>query len=573
MARGGTGEVFRALARGADGVEQAIAIKRILPMPAGSSALTERFVARASMMTRLAHPNIVKVLDFGVSVDGDFYLMCELVQGTDLGRLCKGIWARGESVPVPVALYLAAEVLKGLGHAHERSAAEGQLLVHQDVSPGNVIVSSTGAVKIADFGVAIALRGDAQDDVTRRDVVGKPSYMPPEQFDGHSIDARADVFSLGVVLFQTLTGSRPFSGTSAATRMAAARDGQLLKARELRGEVSEELEALLARALAPRRDDRFPNARAMLEAIEELRDAASMTHAPDDLAHLVAAVLREPPESRSTARPAPGPTLGSTLGLPSEPIEDDDLVGCELIRSGALDPFTLHIPERRNADVDALDWNAPLPSPSRPFSSGPPPSSERSTDARSPLFEGETLDPLVHGAPAPLLLVAGRELTPLEPDDAPRLPPSPGASRAPVGGVRQRLLAAALALTVLAALALVGLRTGQRGAAGAEVARFAQPLIAAAVQAAVHRSSVGPTAAARAAALPASAPQCEGDVRIEAAQAWRVAGGPAEVGAPGRYRWPCGSFSLRATSGADPSRTTEVSVTVARDGTAVVDLR
>jgi eukaryotic-like serine/threonine-protein kinase len=575
MARGGMGEVFRALAFATEGVEQPVAIKRIVPMHAGgSSGLTELFVARASMMTRLAHPNIVEVLDFGVGEDGDFYLIFELVHGTDLGRLCKGLWALGESVPVPVALYIAAEVLKGLGHAHERSEAEGQLLVHRDVSPGNVIISSAGAVKIADFGVAIATRDETE--AAGRDLVGKPSYMAPEQFDGEEVDARADIFSMGVVLFQTLTGSRPFPGSSAATRMAAARDGQLLKASELRPEVSEELEALLGRALAARREDRFQDARAMLAAIEALRDTSPACDASGELAQRVTAILREPPESRSGAPPAP------------DPAEDVDLVGCELTRNGAIDPFTLRVIEHRDdldgaqgAGAAVLDWDAPPPAPVGPFSSAPPSSaasSVSSPSARPPLLESETLEPLVHGSPASSRPTAERDPVAPAVGDGHRRPPS---VRAPTARGKQRLLGTALGVAALGALALAGLRTGGRGATGADGAASdgaasARPVVAAAVRASLARSA-GSTAAtesvaAKAVAQP-TAPPCEGDVQLDAAQAWRVSGGPAEVQAPGRYRWPCGSFSLQATSGGEPSRTTQVSVTVTGGGTAVVELR
>ncbi|WP_437916966.1 serine/threonine-protein kinase [Sorangium sp. So ce302] len=479
MARGGMGEVFRAVALGPDGEEVPVAIKRIVPMHAGSDDLRQLFIAEASMMTRLKHPNIDEVLDFGVDEAGDFYLVLELVSGTDLGRLCKGLWARGESVPVPIALFVAAQVLEGLGYAHERSAAEGRLMVHRDVSPGNVLISLSGAVKIADFGVAIATRGDV-GDAARRDLVGKPSYMPPEQFDGERVDARADVFALGVVLFQMLTGTRPFPGSSAASRMAAAREGQMLRASELRPEVSPALEAILSRALAPRRDDRFPDARAMLEAIEALREAGHEIGAPEDLGALVSAALKESPESRP-----PGPHT------PELPEDEDDLEGGELTRADADSPFTLRATRRPGPSsqvlggeaeaLDALDGiDAALPAPSSaPVSGGfhvvAPASGEESS-----------IDPLQASS-----LRGAVSLTPRPRDEA--RPPSsaPGAVLPPAGATRQRLLAGAIACAALAGIAVASVRVGRGGPSAASPAavqravRAVQPQITAAVQAAL----------------------------------------------------------------------------------------
>ncbi|AUX43251.1 uncharacterized protein SOCE26_046950 [Sorangium cellulosum] len=554
MARGGTGEVFRAVALGPDGAEVPVAIKRIVPMHAGSDDLRRLFLAEASVMTRLVHPNIDQVLDFGSDEGGDFYVVLEFVSGTDLGRLCRWFWAHGEVIPVPVALYVASEVLKGLGYAHERSAAEGRLIVHRDVSPGNVLISQAGAVKIADFGVAIATRGEA-GDAARRDLVGKPSYMPPEQFDGEQVDARADLFALGVVLFQMLTGERPFSGTSATTRMAAAREGQLQRASELRPEVSPALEALLARALAPRREDRFPDARAMLEAIEALREAGHEIGAPEELAALVAAALKEPPESRPASPP------------PSD-LPDDGLEGCELTHAGAAGSFTLRVTRRtgwpspalEGDDLGALDpASAGLPEPpSSPMSGG--------FHAVAPASGEEgSLDPLL----GPAAKVASER-----PRDEPRPPLSASGAAIPVAGAkRQRLLAAAIACAALAGIAVASVRVSRGRLSGAHPA-------AALRASAVVRPAIG--AAARAAMLPLQrpappasdppAPTCEGTLQVDAGEAWRVSGGPAEVRAPGQYRWPCGSFTLRATSEVEPSRTQQLSVTVSDAVPAVVHL-
>ena len=192
------GEVFRAVAVGESGFEKPVVIKRILPAHLGRDDLAELFIAEAKLMTRLAHPNIVEVLDFGRGESGDYFLVLELVDGVDLARLHRGITARTERFPVALALYIAAQVLRGLHHAHAKSAGEGGWLVHRDVSPGNVLLSTAGEVKVADFGVALIARPDAEERSPRaRLLVGKPQYMASEQYDGADVDPRADLFSVG----------------------------------------------------------------------------------------------------------------------------------------------------------------------------------------------------------------------------------------------------------------------------------------------------------------------------------------------------------------------------------------
>jgi serine/threonine-protein kinase len=502
LARGGMGEVFRAVAVGPDDDPRPVVLKRLIPVDAGRRDLADLFLAEAAVMTRLVHENIAKVLDFGVGEDGDYYLVMELVHGMDLGRLCRWLWSRGEQLPVPVALHIAAEALRGLAHAHARSAAEGGLIVHRDISPGNVLLSAAGEVKIADFGVALAApdpedgSGEGGAGGRRALLVGKPDYMSPEQFDGEPVDGRADLFSLGVVLFEMLTGARPMQGASARERMDAARAGRRARAVDLRPEVGAGVEAILARALAPRPEDRFPDAEAMARAIEALREEGPPVAAGEALADLVAAAMREAPESAPVAR---------LSGLTAE--------------SGRAEGD----PEGRESSSDAGEGrDAGEARPSlRPRVSGASSTSVRSVRSVRPGAEGRP--PQRSGAWAALALPAVAAVTWL-------LSVSVGGVDAMGGGPR---LAAA------------------------------SPQLLA--------------AAARLQAPPPPPPppneRCDGEVLLHASHDWRVSGGPAEVQAPGRYRWPCGSFTLQATSKADPAERRQVAVTVSPGGEAVVDLR
>jgi len=360
LAQGGMGEVFRAAAMGEHGFEKPVVVKRILPAHAGRGDLADLFVAEAKLMTRLAHPNIVEVYDFGRGDHRDYYLVLELVDGVDLGRLIRAFAARGEPFPIPLALFVTAQVLRGLHHAHTRLEGEGVTIVHRDVSPGNVLLSTEGEVKVADFGVALM----ARDMDGGGSIAGKPGYMAPEQFEGRTVDARADVFSVGVVLHQLLAGSLPFQGDTAEAQQEAVRRGVRPALHELRADVGEVIEAIAATALNPLPGERFPSARAMAQAIEGLRDEGRRIASADDLAEEVrAAKQRLPVDGRRV------------IALGSAPPEPGAEAAGELTRTGgAGGAFTLRFPvralatkqqdegaTRRERDVSADRYAAPEP--------------------------------------------------------------------------------------------------------------------------------------------------------------------------------------------------------------------
>ncbi len=557
LAQGGMGEVFRAVAVGESGFEKPVVIKRILPEHASRSDFAALFIAEAKLMTRLAHPNIVGVLDFGRGERGDSFLVLELVDGLDLGRLLRAHEQRGERFPVALALYVVAQVLRGLHHAHARPASEGGGLVHRDISPGNVLLSREGEVKIADFGVALARGEEAPTRVddrggsegrgtSRRGLVGKPAYMAPEQYDGAEVDPGADIFSAGVLLFQLLTGRLPFEGADEEARQDAAHRGDFGRARDLRAEISAEIDGILRRALAPRRGDRYPDARAMAQAIEALRDAGQRLADRDDVADAVRAA--------SASLPAHGRKVISLSASSPEPEEQ------ELTRTGGpggVGSFTLRVTERSGMTLlDAAPpepMSAPAPAPLPAPASAPEP----------PRIDGDSLvvpldRPLVTGArallAAALALAAVALFVLLRPAsthvDAP-LPPAPLASiAAPVASIPAQPPAdlAPAPPSAIAAPAASPMRAPPR-ATSAPVASIAAPV-----------------------ELPPPA-VCTGGVRIASSGSWTVSGGPQTVQSPGVYTWRCGTFSLQAVSRADAAQRKQASVTVRAGGTALVDLR
>ena len=205
---GGMAEVFRANVIGAEGFSRPVAIKRVLPEHSANSVFADMFISEARITSRLIHPNVVNVLDFDRDEQGRLFLVMEMVEGVDLRKLFK-------SGPVPhaVLIYVLIEMLRGLGYAHALASDQGKPLgiVHRDVSPDNVLISWDGTVKVSDFGIAKAY---AATGATRSGILkGKIIYMSPEQANTENLDGRADLFSVGMLLYRALVGRMPFDET------------------------------------------------------------------------------------------------------------------------------------------------------------------------------------------------------------------------------------------------------------------------------------------------------------------------------------------------------------------------
>ncbi len=255
---GGMAEVFLARSFGAEGLEKQVVIKRIRPENAQNPRFVSMFIDEAKIAVSLNHPNVVQVYEFG-RVDQDFYLAMEYVEGTDLARLQSATEARDEAFPVADAIYLGIEVAKGLDYAHRKNDAFGRPLniVHRDVSPQNILISRDGGVKLLDFGIAKATGvGDGESEIK-----GKFSYMSPEQARGDAVDGRSDIFSLGIVLWETLSGETLFPYTTAAETMRLVKNAVVPDIVAIRPDVGVELGEILKVALSLRPEDRFATAR------------------------------------------------------------------------------------------------------------------------------------------------------------------------------------------------------------------------------------------------------------------------------------------------------------------------
>ncbi len=283
LASGGMGQVF--LARtGQEGFEKLVVLKRILPHLVEDEEFFTMFQDEAKITMRLNHPNIAQIFEFGEE-RGIHYLVMEYIAGEDVRRLSKRVAAAGQTLPLGVILRIIADAAAGLDYAHKGRDSKGVPLglVHRDVSPQNVLVGFDGAVKLIDFGVAKAA-GRAQHTATGI-LKGKFPYMSPEQAEGLEVDARSDIFALGIVLWELLTNKRLFKGDTDVMTQRLVKLCQVPPPSQLDPSLPPELDALVLKALAKKVDDRFVDAGAFRLALEEF---AMRNAIPASSAHLVA---------------------------------------------------------------------------------------------------------------------------------------------------------------------------------------------------------------------------------------------------------------------------------------------
>ena len=269
IATGGMAEVYLARRAGPHGFQKIVAVKRILPQLARDHDFVAMFVDEARVCARLGHPNIVQVFDFGEH-DGELYMAMEYVDGTTGARLIRAAASQSEDVPLDVAIHVTLSVLRGLEYAHNAKDDEGRPLhlVHRDVSPGNVLIDRSGAVKLTDFGIARAAEVEPRTEAGQ--LKGKLGYMSPEQVVGRDLDARSDLFTLGIV-FAELVMLRPlFAGGSELDVLMRIRDADLSALDRSASRVPDDVRNVLYRALTKDPLLRYPSATAFAEAIEEI---------------------------------------------------------------------------------------------------------------------------------------------------------------------------------------------------------------------------------------------------------------------------------------------------------------
>jgi serine/threonine-protein kinase len=264
-------EVFRAVMPGAEGFRRTLVVKRIHPQFSGAASFVDMFVQEAQICSLLNHPNIVAVYDFG-QIEGSHFLAMEYLRGRNLQAVMRKLRERHETCPVPVATYIAREVALGLAYAHDLGGPDGKPLniVHRDVSPSNIMCLTAGGVKLVDFGIAKALGERGEDPQEAASFKGKLSYTAPERLRQDPLDRRSDLFSLGIVLWEMLTGRRLFRGSDEVETMKNVIGAEVPPPSRLRPEVPAALDAIVLRALARDPAERYQTAQEMADHLEEV---------------------------------------------------------------------------------------------------------------------------------------------------------------------------------------------------------------------------------------------------------------------------------------------------------------
>jgi len=293
LARGGMAEVFKAKSHGVEGFEKILVIKRILPELSQNPQFVEMFINEAKIAVSLSHANIVQVFDLG-RADDTYFIAMEFVAGYDLAT----ILARGKKLnkPIPqeLAVYVVSEVAKGLDYAHRRRDAQLKPLhiVHRDVSPQNALISFEGEVKLTDFGIAQAAL--AVEEKTDAGVLkGKYAYMSPEQARGEPVDGRTDLFALGTVLYELLSGQNPFYvPESSYETLRKVREHDFVPLSTRLPEIPKELAAIVERAMSATPDERQPNAGALYEELVQFLYSSGRRVSGHDLADFLLELRR-----------------------------------------------------------------------------------------------------------------------------------------------------------------------------------------------------------------------------------------------------------------------------------------
>src|ERR1044071_7312916 len=292
IARGGMGVVYLAMIQGPGGFNKLVVVKELKPELVEEPAFLTMFLDEARLPPRLSHPNIVQTNEGG-NYRGRYFIAMDYLDRRGPDPVRRRSKSAGFGLSVPMQLRVICDMLAGLDYAHKLTDFDGSPLniVHRDVSPQNVFLTFDGQVKLLDFGIAKA--SDSMYETHAGVVKGKVSYMSPEQGRGWKVDARADVFSAGVMLWEALTGKRMREGKNEQEKLWALVSNETPRASEIKPWVPPELDEICARAMAWNRDERYPSAGAMQQDLERYLVSTGMNVTAREVGTCVSELFRE----------------------------------------------------------------------------------------------------------------------------------------------------------------------------------------------------------------------------------------------------------------------------------------
>jgi serine/threonine-protein kinase len=427
---GGMAEVFRGIAESLQGFKKNIAIKRILPNLCKNKKFISMFLDEAKLSLHLQHANIVGVFDIGKSPteaggDDAYFIVMEFVDGIHLKGIVESLRRNNQRLPVAQVLYLMMEVCKGLAYAHDVTDPESNRalgIVHRDISPPNILISKMGEVKLVDFGLA---KANSQLESTDPGVVkGKFSYLSPEAASGKEVDRRADIFAVGILMYELLTGKRLFYGENDYQTVELVRQARVPSIAQQNADVEPELEAVVRKALAKDLNGRFQTAGELQDAIAQYLFSRGLKVTSRDIAQLVRDVVAERQKAapqKQTAKSLIDTLINEEMlkftsiedqqevsevsGPGAKPLSPEELSGARPLDSGAfvdtrnwtddLDATTVDGSNPLMAGANGANGHAAMPAAARVATPVPPVAKPRPPQAAR--GEPESLEDLLEG--------------------------------------------------------------------------------------------------------------------------------------------------------------------------------
>ncbi len=430
---GGMAEVFVAKAFGVEGFERILAIKKILPTMVEDEEFITMFIDEARIAVQLNHANIVQIYELGKH-DENYYIAMEYVSGRDLRLLLDRYRRRGEIMPTAQAVYVVSKICEGLDYAHRKKDARGADLhiVHRDVSPQNILISYDGDIKLIDFGIAKAAN---RAQKTQAGILkGKFGYMSPEQVRGLPIDRRSDIFAVGVILYECLTGEKLFVGESDFSTLEKVRNADVTPPREFNDQIPPGLEKVVLRSLAREPEERYQYASDLQEDLMRFLLAGDTVFSSKHLGSYMRdafgddvkressrmeqwlAVARPDDVESSvvTATPTPSP-----LAAPPRAPKIDPVHAAAIAAGHDLDDLEPEPEDRTEIFRPSFDGARPAPSEASDVSPAPAPLPERTVVAAA--ADVEAADEGTGRVTQPLAPPPGRDFADDEDDDEPGL--------------------------------------------------------------------------------------------------------------------------------------------------------